>query len=199
MTHYRALLSEFIGAWDLDGRDRIVTITKVEPGLIGGQKGKKKDRKAILHFREIEKPMACNSTNAKTIAGLFGPKVEAWVGKKIAIYPTTTQFGHEMVDCIRVRPTVPGGNAERFEGKPVDPEMREKQDRAAGRADEPNPAAAITAAKTADAMLEAIRSCAAWIEEAKAERWPWVLKCAAKRGVTESDAALALQLATEGA
>src|SRR5262245_22649845 len=104
MTHFRSMLdAEHMGAWDLDG-DRIVTITKVDPGTVGGQKGRKKEKKAILHFREFPRPMVCNVTNAKAIAGMYGVHVEKWIGKRITLYPTTTTFGSETVDCIRVRP-----------------------------------------------------------------------------------------------
>jgi hypothetical protein len=198
VTHFRSMFdSDFAGVWDLDGKDRIVTITKVEPGTVGGQKGKKKDKKAILHFRELSKPFACNVTNARTIAGMYGSHVQEWVGKRITLFATTTEFGRDTVECIRIRPTIPSGESERFEGKPVDRDVREKQERAAQRAD--TPANVITAAKTADEMLEAIRSCAGWIREKREERWEWTLKCAAKRGVSEADATLALELAAEGA
>lgn len=197
MTHFRAMFdSEFAGVWDLDGRDRIVTIAKVEAGTVGGQQGREKSKKAILHFREFSKPFAANVTNAKTIAGLYGSKVEAWVGKRITLYGTTTTFGRETVECIRIRPTVPSGEGESFEGKPVDREVREKQDRAARR--EESPGNAITAAKTSEEMLEAIKSCAAWINEKHEERWKWALGCASKRGVSESDAELALELGSGG-
>jgi hypothetical protein len=196
MTHFRAMFdSDYAGVWDLDGKDRIVTITKVEAGTVGGQKGKKKGKKAIVHFAELSKPMACNVTNAKTIAGLYGAHVNAWIGKRITLYATTTEFGGETVDCVRVRPVIPSGEAQRFEGKPVDREVREKQERAARKAE--HPAAAIGAANDADELLAAIKACAPWILEKREARWPSVLERCEKHGVSPEDAETALSLAAE--
>jgi hypothetical protein len=48
-----------------------------------------------------------NVTNAKAMARLHGEEITAWKGKRVTLYPTQTQFGNKMVDCIRVRDTVP--------------------------------------------------------------------------------------------
>ena len=48
--------------------------------------------------------------NARVIAGLYGGfDSESWLGKKITLYPTTTTFGSQTVDCIRIRPLIPKG------------------------------------------------------------------------------------------
>lgn len=109
---YRTMLDkEHLGAWDLHG-DATVTIDRVEAGTLG--RDNKKSRKPILFFRESKtgKGMACNVTNCKTIAAMYGTDVRQWVGKAITLYPTKTQFGSEQVDCIRVRPTVPKPRAQ---------------------------------------------------------------------------------------
>lgn len=99
--------SEYIGAVDLRGRDVVVTIAKVELAdlrMVGG----KSQRKPIVYFTGAQKKLVMNKTNAGTIASLYGGKVEAWVGKKITLYPTRTRCGANTVDCIRVREQVPG-------------------------------------------------------------------------------------------
>lgn len=108
MPHYRSMYdNEHLGAWDLLGKDVTVTIAAVKPGQLVGEGGKK-SRKPILSFDGKEKTMACNITNAKIIASMHGTDTTKWVGKKITLYPTTTSaFGQEGVDCIRVRPGVP--------------------------------------------------------------------------------------------
>jgi hypothetical protein len=121
---------EHLGAWDLAGRDVTVTISTVRPGSVGGHKGRKKDRKPIISFAKTEKTLCCNVTNAKTIAGMYGPDVREWVGKRITLYPTTTTFGAETVDCIRIRPVVPSGKPRGVKSQPVDAEMRAKQEAA---------------------------------------------------------------------
>ena len=107
MTDYRAMYdSDYLGHWDLNGKDVTVTISKVEAGTLTGQGGRKA-RKPLVYFEGKEKAMALNKTNGKAIAAMYGSDTASWIGKRITIYPTQTQFGPETVDCIRVRPAVP--------------------------------------------------------------------------------------------
>lgn len=129
---------ENLGAWDLGGKPRVVTIEAVKPGEVGGHQGKKKDRKPIITFRGKRKKFVCNVTNAATIASLYGPHVEKWVGQQIIIYPTTTTFGRETVDCIRVKPQKPTKGAQDDADdldREVDPEMRAAQNDASEAAE----------------------------------------------------------------
>ena len=110
MTHFQTLYDrEYLGSWDLpDGRDATVTIEKV----IGGELtsvGGRKNKKPVISFVAREKKFVCNKTNAKTIAALYGPQVEEWVGKSITLFVSTTRDpgGGEDVPCIRVRPKAP--------------------------------------------------------------------------------------------
>lgn len=109
-TDYRSMYDrDYIGHWDLGGRDVTVTISKVIAGeltAIGGRKSKK----PIVYFEGKEKGLVCNKTNAKTIAALYGNVVENWVGKRITLYTSTTRdpSGGGDVECIRIRPKVPG-------------------------------------------------------------------------------------------
>lgn len=108
MPDYRSMFDrDYIGAWDLLGKDVTVTIARVEAGTLTSQ-GNKKTKKPIVWFEGREKGLALNKTNARTIADMYGNDTVKWVGKRITIWPTTTQFGRETVECIRVRPNVPG-------------------------------------------------------------------------------------------
>lgn len=99
---------DYLFAFDLQGRDCTVTIQKVTGGEIKGTGGKK-SKKPLCYFRESKdgRPLGLNSTNCKVIAAMYGNDTAQWVGKRVTLYPTTTQFGSETVDCIRVRPGVP--------------------------------------------------------------------------------------------
>lgn len=133
MTDYRTFFDkENLGAWDLGGKERVVTIESVKAGEVGGHQGKKKDRKPIIRFVGKRKKFVCNVTNAATIASLYGPHVEKWVGQRIVIYPTTTTFGRETVDCIRVKPIKPGAGPDTDDSldHPVDEEAHERQNAA---------------------------------------------------------------------
>lgn len=102
---------EHIGAWDLvdrDGNPSDVTaeIVRVAPGVLTS-KGDKKTKKPIVFFKGKEKGFALNKTNTAIIAKLYTHDTRLWIGKRITMYPTTTSFGRDTVDCIRVRPTEP--------------------------------------------------------------------------------------------
>jgi hypothetical protein len=197
VAHFKRFFdSEYAGVWDLEGRDRIVTIARVQGGQVGGHQGKAKSKKLLLQVRELDKPIVCNVTNAKAIASMHGPDVSQWPGKRITLYPTTTSFGGQTVDCIRVRPTAPRGEPEHIGGRPVDREVRDRQERAA-QAAEPHPAAPIRDATTADELVDAIRACAAWIDGDMGARWPRVLTRAEQLGLSDEHARLTFDVAIE--
>lgn len=106
-----ALDKDFLYSYDLQGRDVTVIIERVAQGTLVGQQGKK-SKKPVVFFKGKSKPLALNVTNIKTIAALYGSfKAEDWIGKAITIYPTTTNFGSETKDCIRIRNKRPSGAA----------------------------------------------------------------------------------------
>ena len=99
----------YLYAFDLNGRDVTVTIDKVVGGTLTGTGGKS-SKKPILFFRGAKKGLALNITNAKTIAAMYGGsfKSEDWIGKRVTLYPSRTSFGGTEMDCIRIRPMIPG-------------------------------------------------------------------------------------------
>lgn len=107
MSDYRAMFDrDYIGAWDLKGRDVTVTIASVKAGELVGEKGRKA-KKPIIRFERTDKAFAANKTNCKTIAAMYGNDTRKWVGRRITMYATETEFGGNTVECIRVRPQVP--------------------------------------------------------------------------------------------
>src|SRR3990167_139657 len=112
-TDYRTMFDrDYIGHFDLQGRDVTVTISKVIAGQLTAQGGRK-SKKPIIYFNGKEKGMICNKTNSKTIASLYGNFVEGWVGKSITLYVSMTRSpeGGDDVQCIRIRPQVPASAA----------------------------------------------------------------------------------------
>ena len=103
---YRTMFdSDYLGAWDIP-RDVTVTIATVKAGQLVGEKGRTA-KKPIITFVGKVKGFAANKTNCKTIAAMYGTNTKDWIGKKITLYATTTEFGGKQMDCIRVRPQVP--------------------------------------------------------------------------------------------
>lgn len=64
-------------------------------------------KKLGLFFVGKEKGLVLNKTNAQLIAEQYGQDSAQWNGKSISIYATTTDFGGERVECIRVEQHIP--------------------------------------------------------------------------------------------
>lgn len=146
MPHWRSLIEkDYLGAWDLVGRDGKPKDFTLEIDSVESQKLKTKETpkgkgKCVIRFKVARKGFVSNATNCETIEGMYGEDYNLWVGKKITLYATTTMMagkkrGDPMrkVPCIRVRPSIPKGAAEAMEEKEVDTEMRAAQDQAFGR------------------------------------------------------------------
>lgn len=114
MPHYKRMYDdkEFLYAFDLDGRDVTLQIERVQAGEVSGEQGRK-SKKPIVKFTGKDKKLAVNKTNGKIIAKLYGTNTDDWINQWVTLYPTTTAFGGDTVECIRVRPNRP----ERQQGK----------------------------------------------------------------------------------
>lgn len=110
MPHWKSMMDrDYIYAFDLNGKDVVVTIARITGGTLTGDGGRK-SKKPVAFFEGKEKGLALNATNCKTIAKLFGSNdTDRWIGRQITLYPTTTEMGGETKDCIRVRTTIPRG------------------------------------------------------------------------------------------
>jgi hypothetical protein len=87
-------------------QDTILTIRSHsgKPEVMKGKDGKE-DRKWIIYFEEVDKGLALNAVNGKTIAKMYGDEMDDWLGHKIALYvKDDIEMGSELVSGIRVRP-----------------------------------------------------------------------------------------------
>jgi hypothetical protein len=100
--------TEYVAAAELEtGKEYPVEIASVQMKdlqMVGKNQTK---RKAVVSFRNGPKPLVLNRTNEGMIARLHGTDAKLWTGKMISIYRTTTKFGRETVDCIRVAESAP--------------------------------------------------------------------------------------------
>jgi len=122
---------EYLYAFDLQGKDVTVVIESVRGGTLVGTGGKS-NKKPVMRFKGKEKALALNITNARIIAGLYGGfDANLWIGKAITLYPTTTTFGLQTVECIRIRNTKPKGR-NGAEPTPAMPEPEPSEEREPG-------------------------------------------------------------------
>ncbi len=106
-TYRRFIPSRFLAADDLPPDqefDLTITGATLEEVEDPASRGKKL---VSLHFRETEKLLALNKTNARAIARITGtPVVEQWAGHKIRLRREMVRAFGEEVPAVRV--VVPG-------------------------------------------------------------------------------------------
>jgi hypothetical protein len=108
--------SKYLKASDLGLNQPVVTIDRVERDKVGrGQ-----DTKPVIYFSGKEKGLVLNKTNANKIIELTGSAVtEEWTGFRVILFATTTEFGGETVECIRVKAAKQNGAAPKPAPVPV--------------------------------------------------------------------------------
>lgn len=95
--------SPHLEAADLCGKDNVVTIEKVGFSLVGQEKV----NKGVVKFVEFDRSMVINRTNLKRVIAMHGTDTDEWIGKKVTLYPSETDFQGKTVPCIRVREKAP--------------------------------------------------------------------------------------------
>lgn len=100
---------DYLGSYSLDGKkEAVVTITKLDTDKVTGQQGRKEDC-FVVYFKEFDKPMILNRTNAKAIEKVAGSGlVQDWAGTQVTLYVEqgVKAFG-EVVDALRIRDKKP--------------------------------------------------------------------------------------------
>ena len=87
---------------DLNGKPKTLTISAVSYEKLKSPDGKEQS-KTVLTFEGMNKTLPLNVTNWDSVATICGDDTDDWVGKEIELYPTKTQMGGKLVDCIRIR------------------------------------------------------------------------------------------------
>jgi len=92
----------FIAGEDLDGKEVTVTIDKV--GIDEAFNGREKEDVVVVSFKEADKMMVLNKTNAKVIAKIAGSQnVEDWTGTKIILRPQMVNAFGQQTLAVRVK------------------------------------------------------------------------------------------------
>ena len=93
--------SKYLQAADLGGKPINVTIERAPLETLKNKNGE--DVKTVLYFRGAKKALPLNRTNWDAVADVTGEDdSENWPGYQIQLYPTTTPFGADVVNCIRI-------------------------------------------------------------------------------------------------
>ncbi len=127
-THYKMLVpSTYLGQWDLtDPKTSKTFEPTVEIESVNAYTSPRKRKKKMpdgswvevkdkpkldLSFKGKKKHWLCNVVGRETIAAMYGPYIEDWIGKRITLYvDSSVMFAKKRTGGIRVRPMVPGSN-----------------------------------------------------------------------------------------
>ena len=112
--------SKYISADDLEGEDRVVSISKISIERMKTKEGGEEE-KPVIWFRNVDKGMVLNRTNADRITAQHGDETDNWVGKQVTLTTeSVTAFG-ETKWAVRVKavPPKPTGAAKSAFAKPA--------------------------------------------------------------------------------
>ena len=94
--------SRYLRAVDFEGKPVTLTSAEVVKDKVQMATGQKAE-KYILRFRETEKELILNKTNAKAVAKVLSEmKAINWPGERITLKPSSCEAFGEIVPCIRV-------------------------------------------------------------------------------------------------
>lgn len=95
---------DFLKKEHLGGQDVPVVIEAVALEAVGDE-GK---RQLVLSFVGRQRRLGLNTTNAESIAALYGRETDGWIGKSITLYPDpNVMWAGKKVGGVRVRPIPP--------------------------------------------------------------------------------------------
>ena len=92
--------SKYLKAADLD-KERKFRIKSATDEVVGI--GDDKEHRLVLWFTNDERGLVLNRTNIRVLREAFGDAVDGWIGKVIAVYPTSVDFRGKLVPALRVR------------------------------------------------------------------------------------------------
>lgn len=93
--------SKYIKAVQFSGKEVTLTIAGVKLEELV-REDKTKEKRGVVSFQREERGWILNTTNAKCLIALFGGETNAWIGKRITLYPEANEMSDTGV-AIRVR------------------------------------------------------------------------------------------------
>lgn len=104
MNIYKNLgLFPYIEGDSLLSKPTVLTMTGVANETVPVPSTNKTKEVVTLSFKETDKRLILNKTNARTIAKLFGGETDGWLGKPIELYSEAIKAFGQMHNAVRVR------------------------------------------------------------------------------------------------
>lgn len=98
--------SDYLKADDFGGIDGKPVLATVQDITLEAMKDG--EQKLCVHFKEYEKTLLLNKTNATNISAAYGPETDGWIGKQLVCYVAMVDYQGRSVEAIRVRIPKPG-------------------------------------------------------------------------------------------
>lgn len=100
--------SKYLKHQELDGKDWVVTIDRVERHDLKNQDGQL-EKKFVLFFRELDKGMILNSTNMNILYSLLNSDdSDDWAGKRVTLYTKDDiEMAGKIMSGLRIRAKLP--------------------------------------------------------------------------------------------
>ena len=114
LTHWKKLNNpDYIGAYAFNpGETKTLTIQKVTREIVKGPDGKQEEC-TIVHWKESEKPLILNVTNAKAIQKIAEtPYIEKWPGVRVVVGVESVKAFGDIVEAVRVKKIKPQQTAQ---------------------------------------------------------------------------------------
>jgi hypothetical protein len=108
-THWKKLFNpNYMGAYSLEpGQEIALTIARVVTEKVTNADGRAEDC-MICYWKENEKPMILNKTNATAVAKATGSNyIEEWIGNRVSIYLARVKAFGDTVEALRIREKAP--------------------------------------------------------------------------------------------
>ena len=89
--------SKYLRAADLQGKEPIVTIARVDMETLGDE------RKPVVYFTGKEKGLVMNKTNWNALQDICGDEdSDNWTGSKVKLYTAKVEYQGKRVAAIRI-------------------------------------------------------------------------------------------------
>ena len=118
--------SKYLKAADLD-KEKKFRIKSATDEVVG--MGDDKEHRLVLWFTNDERGLVLNRTNIRILREAFGDVVDSWIGKVIAVYPTSVDFRGKLVPALRVRIPPPKQPAAATSPQPASSELPQQRRR----------------------------------------------------------------------
>lgn len=108
--------SKYLGVVDIGDRKIRTKIVRVTKENVKVRDSDRLNKRFLIFFQNIDKPLVLNPTNKDTLVRAFGKEPANWLGATVGIYvDPTVKFGVKVTGGVRLRPLHPPAPA----AKPV--------------------------------------------------------------------------------